>query len=122
MSLSSHPEIPRQAKQRDISWFSNILQAPNFKNLASLTWIGTAEFDPLRDEGEMYAEKLRQAGNNAVTKRYLGVPHAFFHMDNVLQPGREYVQDVISNIRSCLHLTTEPSIQANDAEDPEVKE
>jgi len=38
----------------------------------------TAEYDPLRDEGEQYAEKLRAAGTPAVTQRWDGVNHGFF--------------------------------------------
>lgn len=72
-----------------------------------MTWIGTAEFDPLRDEGEAYADKIKEAGNTVVLKRYSGVPHPFMHMDRVLPQGREYVQDVIRVIRSCLHTKEE---------------
>jgi acetyl esterase len=38
----------------------------------------TAEFDPLRDEAEDYAERLRGAGVPARTSRWDGMNHGFF--------------------------------------------
>lgn len=37
----------------------------------------TAEFDPLRDEGERYGERLEEAGVEVVVHRYEGVGHGF---------------------------------------------
>lgn len=99
----------------DVKWYANIMNAPNFKDLAPLTWIGTAEFDPLRDEAEAYGERVRAAGNNVVMKRYDGVPHPFMHMDGVLRQGREYVQDVIAAIRGCLQSPKE-STESEEAQ------
>jgi acetyl esterase len=61
--------------QRANPWASP-LHAARFDHLAPAL-ILTAEFDPLRDEGEAYGEKLRAAGVPVVVKRYAGAIHGF---------------------------------------------
>jgi acetyl esterase len=39
--------------------------------------IVTAEYDPLRDEGELYGQRLREAGVAATVSRYAGAGHGF---------------------------------------------
>jgi acetyl esterase len=48
----------------------------------------TAEFDPLRDEGEAYAESLRAAGVEVNLTRYDGVIHGFFSMLDFIPEGK----------------------------------
>lgn len=40
----------------------------------------TAEVDVLRDEGERYASRLRQAGTSVLATRSLGTVHGFCHL------------------------------------------
>lgn len=49
------------------------------KDFAGLpaTLVVTAEFDPLRDEGELYGRKLAEAGVPTTVRRYEGAGHGF---------------------------------------------
>lgn len=59
-------------------------------------FVSTAEFDPLRDEGETYASKLEAAGNSVQCKRYAGVFHGFLLMSKVIPEGRQLIADQLA--------------------------
>ena len=63
----------------------------NFKGLPNALII-TAEFDPLRDEGEAYALKLQQAGAHTEVKRFDGMVHGFMQMADIV--GKEGIECV----------------------------
>ncbi len=62
----------------------------------------TAEYDPLRDEGEAYAAKLRQAGVPVTSKRYDGQIHNFFTMGHVLAQGAAAGEEICGVLRRAL--------------------
>ena len=53
------------------------LLADNLKNQPD-TLVITAEFDPLRDEGEAYGKRLKEDGNNVIIHRVKDEIHGFF--------------------------------------------
>lgn len=60
----------------------------DFKGLPP-TLVITAEFDPLRDEGEAYAKKLAEAGVEVERIRYDGTIHGFVSMSKMIDKGKE---------------------------------
>lgn len=60
----------------------------------------TAEFDPLRDEGEAYAARLREAGVPVEVKRYNGMIHGFFSLGHIMAQGKQAVADAAARLRA----------------------
>jgi acetyl esterase len=73
-------------------------------NLAGLppASILTAEFDPPRDEGEAYADRLRAAGVPVVARRYLGMIHGFASLPFITEVANRAVADVARDLRAAL--------------------
>lgn len=59
----------------------------------------TAEFDPLRDEGEAYAERMAEAGVVVQVRRFDGLIHGFFSQVAVVEAAREGVDLAVNALR-----------------------
>lgn len=64
------------------------------------THILTAEYDPLRDEGEALYRALLEAGVEASCQRQLGVIHGFFQLAGVSPAARQAISQVAAFIRA----------------------
>jgi len=62
----------------------------------------TAEFDPLRDEGEAYAEALQAAGVPVVARRYDGMIHGFVSMPMLFPEADDAVARIADAVQPAL--------------------
>jgi len=69
--------VPDESQRRD--WRASPLLAPDLSNLPPAI-IMTAEFDILHDQGEAFADRLAEAGNQVTYKCYDGLIHGFFNL------------------------------------------
>ena len=65
-------------------------------------YIVTAQFDPLRDEGKAYADRLESAGVSVTHMHYDDMIHGFFNMTKLVEEGREAVRDAGKALKSAL--------------------
>ena len=61
----------------------------------------TAEYDPLRDDGETYGIRLKEAGVQATVSRYDGMIHDF--PDLFEEPGKQALAEMTSALRAAFN-------------------
>jgi acetyl esterase len=84
--------------------YASPLRALSLRDLPP-AFVQTCEFDPLRDEGEAYAARLREEGVQVDSKRYDGLIHGSFQMAGVLNRGSEMLDDAAAQLRRTLVAT-----------------
>lgn len=105
----------------DIEWFTDQYLGPN-RDLddprfdpvhADLTGVApahviTAEYDPLRDGGHAYAQRLRAGGVPVTERCYEGQIHGCFGMQAVVDASRGVIADAGAILRQALERTPSP--------------
>jgi acetyl esterase len=117
LDTPSHREFAKDSyyilSRADMEWFwghylgseadrTNLYACPAYaKTLRGVApaFVITAEYDPLRDEGEAYAARLREEGVQVVLRRYAGVTHGFFGMPAQLDKAKAAIAEAGSALR-----------------------
>jgi len=97
----------------DMEWFEERYLPPtvdrddprvallNATDLSGLppAYIATAGFDPLRDEGEAFATRLREAGVQVALRRHPGLIHTFLNLTAICPTARAAVLEAAGALR-----------------------
>ncbi len=103
--------------QNDMEWFgSQYLRSPAdlldiryspilYPDLSGLppALVITGEYDPLRDQGEAYANKLLQAGVTVTSVRFNNVIHGFLSFFPLIEQGKHAIGLIGSVLRSSFY-------------------
>ncbi len=81
---------------------ASVIRRVDFPHGIAPAHVITAGFDPLRDEGEAYAELLRDNGVEVETKRYPSMIHGFLHFVGVGHEARSYNLEIAQQLRLAL--------------------
>ena len=119
--VTQHPSIEENGERllltkTDMEWFnghylggdealrSDPRASPALGELAGLptTLIYTAQYDPLRDDGDAYAEALSAAGVKVIHRRFEGLIHGFFGLGPLSQAAAAAVDRVCEDVREVL--------------------
>jgi acetyl esterase len=92
----------------------SLLQVADLSNLPP-AYLVTAGFDPLRDEGEAYALRMREAGTAVALRRHPGLIHAFANDFAVCPSARAALSEAAGALRMGLAGTGRGSAVAGIA-------
>ena len=110
--IGTNPQVPLNRLGMEWFWdkylkspadgsnpYASPLRAKSLKGLPPATVI-TADIDPLRSEGQAYAQRLRTEGVSVKASNYTNVTHEFFGMGAVVNKAKQAVQQAAAGLRS----------------------
>ena len=110
--IGTNPKVPLDRPGMEWFWdkylknpadgsnpYASPLRAKSLKGLPPATVI-TADIDPLRSEGQAYAQRLRTEGVSVKAINYTNVTHEFFGMGAVVNKATQAVQQAADGLRS----------------------
>ncbi len=80
---------------------ADLLREPDLSGLPPAV-VATAEFDPLRDGGNAYAERMREAGVTVCTLPGMSLAHGYFLFAEFVDAAREQRDDVLDSFAALL--------------------
>jgi acetyl esterase len=80
------------------------LYCENFRGLPPATVV-TAGFDPLRDEGKAYADKLREAQVPVSYRCHTGLIHSFLGMNGYVRAARIAVDAIVEDLKQAFSFS-----------------
>jgi acetyl esterase len=83
--------------------YASPLRAPNLSNLPPALII-TAEYDPLRDEGQAYGKRLQDAGVTVMLSHYPGMIHAFIRMTARLDKAKQALDEIAGTLNDAFRI------------------
>jgi acetyl esterase len=100
--------LPKQQDRLD--WRASPLRASD-KGGAAPALIITTEYDPLRDEGEAYGEKLKERGTSVTVIRYAGEIHAFAaNLAGTIDAGKRALEEAAHHLRQAFRAGWSPRL------------
>jgi acetyl esterase len=90
---------PSEAQRREP--YASPLRAADLSGLPPAL-VQTAEFDPLRDEGEAYAKRLQDAGVSTTLSRHDGLIHGFVSMGLIAPKAQAAIDEAVGALAKAL--------------------